>query len=169
MSQQALDLRRSLQIVRRHKILVGVVWRWVSSRAPLTPAPAADADQHRAGRAPAVSRQRAARPQTAGGPDTLIRRPKVVIAGSDPVLFAAMPDVRPAMSLAELRSEFRSEACTGLYISISAKGKTAADAEATANAVANSYISYVSSAKARSGSVRRSCLSRQPAPRGPVR
>ena len=58
MSQQALDLRRSIQIVRRHKVLVGVVvaapgyrrWRRLRRAQP------ADAHEHRAGRAAAIAR-----------------------------------------------------------------------------------------------------------------
>ena len=50
------------------------------------------------------------------------------------------------MSLAELRREVQVGSLTPYVISVSAKGKTAADAEATANAVANSYVQYVNSA-----------------------
>ena len=58
-SQQGLDLRRSIQIVWRHKILVGAVavlgilvarCVWLS--------PPADADEHRAGRSPAALAKR---------------------------------------------------------------------------------------------------------------
>ena len=63
-----------------------------------------------------------------------------VIAGSNQVLSDALPHVRPRMSLAELRREIQIGSLTPYVISISAKGKIAADAEATANAVANSYI-----------------------------
>ena len=44
----------------------------------------------------------------------------------------------------KLRHELHIESLTNYVISITAQGKTAADAETTANAVANSYITYVS-------------------------
>ena len=50
------------------------------------------------------------------------------------------------MSLNELRSDVQIGSVTPSIISVSAKGKIAADVEATANAVADSYISYVGSA-----------------------
>jgi capsular polysaccharide biosynthesis protein len=67
-----------------------------------------------------------------------------VIADSNPVLLAALPDTRPAMSLAELRGDVQIRSVTNLVITVSAKGRVAADAEATANAVARSYVIYVS-------------------------
>ena len=70
----------------------------------------------------------------------------MVIADSNPVLLGALPDVRPAMSLDQLRRDVGASSLTTYIVSISAKGKTAGDAEATANAVAQSYISYVSAA-----------------------
>ena len=76
-----------------------------------------------------------------------------VIAASNPVLAAALPDARPAMSLAELRGDIQIESLTPYVIAVSAKGRVAADAEATANAVARSYIVYVSSAGSPSGRV----------------
>ena len=59
------------------------------------------------------------------------------------MLAAALPNVRPAESLQELRSDVNVNSVTGNIISVSAKAKVAADAEATANAVADSYIKYV--------------------------
>ena len=49
------------------------------------------------------------------------------------------------MSLDAAARDVQIESPTGFIISVSAKGKVAADAEATANAVANSYIAYVNS------------------------
>ena len=68
-----------------------------------------------------------------------------MIAGSNQVLAAALPNVRPPMSLQKLRSQIEVSSVTSYILSISAKGKTAADAEATANAVAQSYVAYVNS------------------------
>jgi capsular polysaccharide biosynthesis protein len=76
-----------------------------------------------------------------------------VIADSSPVLAAALPEARPAMSLAELRGDVQIKSVTDFVMTVSATGRDAADAEATANAVARSYIVYVSSAGGPSGRV----------------
>jgi capsular polysaccharide biosynthesis protein len=68
---------------------------------------------------------------------------QVVIAESDPVLSAALPHVSSPVSLTGLRQEIRVKSVTNYVLSVTAKGKTAADAEQTANAVAESYIAYV--------------------------
>ena len=81
---------------------------------------------------------------TNGSPDPFTAT-QTVIAHSTPVLSAALPNVRPAMSVEALRADIQVNSPTGFIISVSAKGKLAADAEATANAVANSYIAYVNS------------------------
>ena len=159
MSQQALDLRRSMQIVRRHKLLVGIVVvlgiaRWRCLRR----AQAADAHEYRADRAPG-SGERAAANSTAPPPPAEpipLRQPKRLSRVVIQVLVDALPDVRPAMSLNELRHNVQVGSPSTDIISVTAKGKNAADAEATANAVANSYIRYVSFAHtARSGVYRR--------------
>jgi capsular polysaccharide biosynthesis protein len=76
-----------------------------------------------------------------------------VLAGSNPVLAAALPDIRPAMSLAELRGDVQVRSVTSYVITVSATSRVAADAEATANTVARSYIAYVSSAGSPAGRV----------------
>jgi hypothetical protein len=76
-----------------------------------------------------------------------------VIAGGNPVLSGALPDVRPAMSLTDLRHDIQIRSLTPYVISINAQGETAGDAEATANAVARSYIRYVGSASSPAGRV----------------
>jgi uncharacterized protein involved in exopolysaccharide biosynthesis len=88
-----------------------------------------------------------------GAPDPYTATQEV-IADSNPVLAAALTDVRPAMSLAELRGDIQIRSVTSYIITVSAKGRTAADAEATANAVARSYIGYVSSAGSPAGHVK---------------
>lgn len=79
-----------------------------------------------------------------GAPDPYTATQEV-IADSNQVLSAALPYARPAMSLAELRGDVQIRSLTSYVITVSAKGRVAADAEATANAVARSYIAYVSS------------------------
>jgi hypothetical protein len=140
MRQQARDPRKSIQVIRRHGVLVGIAAAagllagavfaafspvMVTSTAVilLPPLPS-----------PAVA--------TA-----------VVIAGSDPVLAGALPRVSPATSLEILRGEVQVRSVTRYVLSVSASARTAAQAEATANAVAASYIGYTSSAGSPAGPV----------------
>jgi hypothetical protein len=68
---------------------------------------------------------------------------QVAIAGSDPVLAGALPNVGPAMSLPALRRDIQVKGVTDRVLSISAQGATTAQAARTANAVADSYIAFV--------------------------
>jgi capsular polysaccharide biosynthesis protein len=70
---------------------------------------------------------------------------QMVIADSNQVLAGALPFVRPAMSLGKLRSVVQVASVAPYIISVSVKERAAADAEATANAVADSYVAYVNS------------------------
>jgi capsular polysaccharide biosynthesis protein len=151
MSQQALDLRRSVQIVRRHKrlfgafvvlgLLIGAAYAVVeppmltSSALVLLPQSFAQSEQSSSsGSSPGIATQ-------------------VVIASSDSVLANALPHVSPEMSLLTLQSKVQVDNVAGSILSISATGGTAAEAETTANAVANSYIAYVASANSPVGRV----------------
>jgi hypothetical protein len=69
------------------------------------------------------------------------------------VLAGALPDVRPAMSLSGLRHDIQIGSPAPDVISVSARGDTAGDAEATASAVARSYLQYVGSASSTVGRV----------------
>ena len=148
MSGKALDLRRSMQIMRRHKFLVGFVVvlgiaagaAYAVLKPPMLTSTALVALQE-----PASVQQSANNTTTTtGGIDTFTATQDIV-AGSYPVLLHALPDVRPAMSFDQLRHNVQVGSLSSDIISVNAKGKNAADAEATANAVANSYIRYVSS------------------------
>ena len=136
MSDQALDLRRSLQLVRRHKAIVAAftvlglaagVGITVMSRPMLT------------------SNTVVVLPATIRNMST-----QVVIAGSDPVLSGALRTLDSSQSPAALRSSIQVKGLTTNLLSISAQGKTAAEAESIANAIAHSYVGYVS-AGTRSG------------------
>jgi hypothetical protein len=81
-----------------------------------------------------------------------------VIASSTGVLSAALPNARPAMSLKQLRSDVQIGSVTPFVLSISAEGKVAADAVATANAVAKSYVAYLNNANSPGGRVAASLL-----------
>ena len=145
MSEKALDLRRSVQLVRRHKWLVGGVTvlglvaggAYSTLRPPMLTSTALIV-------LPQSAQAAAGAAATNGNPDPYTAT-QTVIARSAPVLSAALPSVRPAMSIDALRADIQVNSPTGFIISVSAEGKLAANAEATANAVANSYIAYVNS------------------------
>ena len=105
----------------------------------------ADSDEHSARSPPATLSKRTGGGEPAAGSPDPYTATQEVIAASSQVLSTALPNVRPAMSLAELRSKVQIGSATPYVISVTAKGKTAADAETTANAVANSYVQYVNS------------------------
>jgi capsular polysaccharide biosynthesis protein len=150
MNEQTLNLHKSVQGVRRHRTLVttvtviclclgaafSVVKPRVLTSTALVVIPAAVAS--------ADSIAGAESSTTGSGPDAYMAT-EIVIAASDPVLDGALPDVSPAMSLQTLRSIIKIDSPSSGIISVSAKGHTAAQAEAAANAVANSYTSYLGS------------------------
>ena len=155
MSQQALDLRRSGQLVRRHKLLVGIMVAvgllaggayavldppMVTSTALVVLPQSGQAESN--GAAAAAN----------GVPDPYTATQEV-IAKSSPVLSGALPDIRPTMSLSELRDAVQIGSLTPYVISVGVKGKAAADATANANAVAKSYIRYIGSASSPGGKV----------------
>lgn len=86
-----------------------------------------------------------------GPPSMSAMATQVVIAGSDPVLQEALLRVKPAMSLPGLRRDIQVTSVTQRVLKISARGETAAGAERTANAVADSYVNYVNSGRAPAG------------------
>ncbi len=146
MSEQALDLKRFLQIVRRHWLVVCVF-------AVLG---LAAGGGYAALHPPALSSTalvQVAFPQSAStdgasanGASTL-----VVIASSDPVLTLALPDIRPRVSRPTLRRELQVKSLTSDILSIRAEGRTAAQAEDTANAVTRRFVEYVRSPQSLSG------------------
>jgi hypothetical protein len=69
----------------------------------------------------------------------------VVTARTDPVLVGALLRGSPAASVNALRGEVRLETLPGDVLSVRATARTAAQAEATANAVADSYIGSIRS------------------------
>lgn len=133
MSEQALDLRRFVRAVRRHRMLVGIAIALGllvgGALAVLTPPTL-------------TSKALVVFPRSAPSIAT-----QVVIATSNPVLAQALPDVSPAMSINTLRTMVQAKSLTAYLISVSAQGTTAAQAEGNANAVAKSYVAYVTSDK----------------------
>ena len=157
MSQQALDLRRSVQVVRRHRklfwaivalgLLIGAAY------AVLKPPMLTSTALVVLPQASAQNAQSASGAST--GPDIATQ---VVVASSIPVLTGALPHARPTMSIQTLQNNIQVTSVADSILSISATGATAADAEATANAVANSYIAYVTAATSPVGHVSASIL-----------
>jgi capsular polysaccharide biosynthesis protein len=133
MSEQALDVRKSLRIVRRHRAIVGIAvllgvlvgGGYAALKPPVLTSTALVV-------LPSATRD---------------IRTQAVVASSDPVLSSALRSVRPAMSLQALRSDVQVKSLAPNIISISAQGKTAGQAEGTANAVATSYITFVSTTR----------------------
>jgi capsular polysaccharide biosynthesis protein len=146
MSTQDLDMRSSMKAVRRHRklfaaiVLLGVLIG--AAYAALKPPTLSST-------ALVVLQQtNSAANNQSSSADTLASAigTQVVIASSYPVLADALPHVSPAMSVQQLGSRVSVQSVAGSIISVSATGKTAAQAETTTNAVAGSYIAYVNAA-----------------------
>jgi capsular polysaccharide biosynthesis protein len=155
MSQQALDFRTSIRTVRRKSktfiaiavlgLLVGAGYAVVrpplrsSTALVVLPAIAASANAQAAAEAGITDNEIAT---------------QVVVASSYPVLAGALPHISPPVSAQTLQGRVQVQNLTGSsIISISASAPTAAEAEATANAVANSYIAYVTAPDSPAGRV----------------
>jgi capsular polysaccharide biosynthesis protein len=151
MSQQALDLRRVTRIVRKHRKTFGAVIvlglltgaAYATLKPPMMSSTALVV-------LPEIFAQSAQSGATNGGgtntTSDIYMATQVVMAGSNAVLADALPNVSPAMSLQVLQKNVHITSVAGSsVISITASGKTAAQAETTANAVANSYIAYANS------------------------
>jgi capsular polysaccharide biosynthesis protein len=165
MSQETLDLRRSIQIIRRHKLLMGIAVAFGllvgGAYAALKPTMVTSTALVLLSQSQAA--QNGAEAAANGGPNPYTTTQQV-IAKSNPVLLGALPHVRPAMSLNQLGSEVEIGTQTPFIISVSAQAKVGADAAANANAVAESYIAYSGSANNPGGQVQAQLL--QPATSG---
>jgi hypothetical protein len=137
MSQSAPDLRSSRHGFRRYGIFVGAAVA-ASLLAGVTTAAFSSAM--------VTSTALVALPVT-----TLTSVGAVVIADSDPVLAGALPGLSPGTSLATVQGEVQVTSLTPYVMSVSARAGSAAQAEATANAVAESYIGYAGSAGSPAG------------------
>ena len=126
MSQETLDLRRSIQIIRRHKLLMGIMvalgilagGAYAVLKPPMLTSTALvllpqSGQAAQAGAAAAAN----------GGPNPWTETQQV-IAKSNPVLSGALPHVRPAMSIDQLRSEVQIGSQTPYIISVSAEQRS---------------------------------------------
>ena len=133
MSDQALDLRRSWQLVRRHKIIVAtfaVIGLAAGvGLAVVTPAMLS-------------STALVVLPVSVRNMAT-----EIVIASSDPVLSGALRTLDSTESPQTLRGSIQIKGPAPNILSVSAQGKTAAQAEDTANAIADSYVGCVNGAR----------------------
>jgi len=139
MSEQALDLRRSLHVAWRHKTIVGIV--------------AALGFLLGAGYASIHPSMLTARTLVVLPQNTPNMATEVVVAGSDPVLNGAMQGLPPGTTIITLRNTVQARSVTPTVISFTARARTAAVAEATANAVAASYLAYIGSSTSPVGHV----------------
>jgi capsular polysaccharide biosynthesis protein len=172
MSQQATDLRRSVRIVQRRKFLVGIltilgVFAGVAYGVHKPPIFSSTAlvvfpQPEQNGQGPQSG-------QTANGPTDPYTATQELIANSNPVLLNAIPNIHPATSLDDLRSAVRVGSPTSFTISITAETGMAAEAQAVANAVAESYIAYVGSANSPIGYLQARMLAPATSAIGPSR
>ncbi len=144
MSEQPLDLRRSAQIVWRHKIVVGicaVLGILVGIGVTLYRPPMSTSEALVDVFLPPTEQGAAIQNGSATVNPALATQ--IVIAESNPVLHDAMSAVHPSVSLQTLQHRVQvTSLATSDILSIMAQGTTAAQAEATANAVASSYVAY---------------------------
>jgi capsular polysaccharide biosynthesis protein len=147
MSQQNLDLRRSIQIARQHKRLLGGAAALGlligAAYAALFPPQISSTALVVVSGNPASlnsSQSSSANSQV----DTSLAT-QIVVASSDPVLAAALPHVNPPTTSLQALNRRISVTAVGQsdVLSIAVTGQSASQAEDTANAVANSYVTYV--------------------------
>jgi capsular polysaccharide biosynthesis protein len=139
MSDQPLNLKRSLQILRQHWMTVGfIVLLGLAGGAGF-----AAVSPHLYSDTALVVLSNSTHNMTT----------QVLIADSNPVLAAAARRLHPAVSVQALSKRVQVAAPIAFVLSISAQGKTAAQAVIAANAVADSYVAYVSGPASPGGKV----------------
>ncbi len=93
---------------------------------------------------------------------------EVVIASSPPVLTGALPNIHPPVTLNALMTHVQAKGVTSNVVGIIAEARTAAAAENIANAIADSYKSYLGSRNAPGGQVLAVVLPATSADRAPL-
>ena len=137
MTSEPLDLRISLQILRRRLATVGVAAALgFAAGAALT---ALNPPMHAATALVVL-------PATISNTGA-----QILIADSNPVLEGALPAIKPAMSAHALRSRIEVTGLTTNLLSITAQAGSATQAEEMANALADSFVAYVDSPNAPNG------------------
>ena len=92
---------------------------------------------------------------------------QAVIADSDPVLASSLRSIHPAVSLPTLRHRIQAKSVASNILSVTAQGRTAAEAEDAANAVTNSYVAYVSNSMSAAGTMQARVLEPAASATGP--
>jgi capsular polysaccharide biosynthesis protein len=141
MNEQKLDLRGSIQMVRRHRRLFGAS----VALGLLLGAGYAALDPPMLTSTALVLVQSGAQStqDTTTGTEDPVMATQAVIADSSAVLSAALPHISGGTSLQALENKVQVGNVAGSILSISGTGLTAGQAEVVANAVANSYVAYV--------------------------
>lgn len=139
MRKEPLDLRRTLQILRRRlvAVLIATALGFLAGAAYTELNP----PMHAATALVVL-------PATTSNSGA-----QVLIADSGPVLGAALHGIKPAMSLPALRSRVQVTNLTTNLLSITAQSGSATQAEEMANALADSYVAYANSPNAPRGQV----------------
>ncbi|HEX4091646.1 MAG TPA: Wzz/FepE/Etk N-terminal domain-containing protein [Trebonia sp.] len=153
MSEQGTNLRQAMQIVRRHRILVSAVAvvgliagvAYSEAKPPLQTSEALVVIPQTAGQTTSSAGQ--------GAAPSALTATQVVVAGSDSVLAGALPKIVPQLTLEELRNDVTATSLTPSVITITGQAKSGTQAESIANAVAKSYVAYVSSSDSPVGSL----------------
>lgn len=139
MSDQPLDLRRSMQIVRRHKAVVGLF-------AAI-------------GVAAGVAYSVANPPEVKAEAQVVLAQSvhdgatQDVIGKSLPVLSGALPAIHPATTVSSLESSLSVTNPASNIMLFTVSAPTVGQAESSANAIAASYVSYVTSLTTAEGKV----------------
>lgn len=144
MTEQSLNLRRSLQILRRHLVTLAVC----TALGAL--AGAGYAALHPSAY---VSRALVVLPAPTRNVST-----QVVIATSAPVLSAALSNVHPAISLPALTDRVRVTTPISGVLSVNAQGRSPVQSESIANAVARSYVAYTNATGRQGGHLQAAVL-----------
>jgi capsular polysaccharide biosynthesis protein len=132
MSQQGSGLRKTVQAIRRHKFLFAII----------VAAGIAFGGFYSILKPPALTSEAlVVLPQSGVNEST-----QVVLATSDAVLQGASRSISPAMSVPALSGRVQARSVTSNIIGITASSSNGATAIAIADGVAESYVSYVSSA-----------------------
>jgi capsular polysaccharide biosynthesis protein len=134
MSQQPMNLRRAFELIKRNKVIVGgaiglgvIIGVAIGSINPPQ----------------LTSSALVVLPNTKIATTTM-----VVLATSDPVLSSAQPNIKPTPAgLLPLRHSVSAASSSSNIISINAEAGDAGAAESAANAVANSFVDFVTSSQ----------------------
>lgn len=145
MSHQ-MNLREAIKIARRNKTIIGIAMAvgliGGAAYGSINPT--------------ALTAQSLVLVQTTTPTDQASTNPlgtQVVVATSTPVLAGAQRAIGDSDSLAQMRNQVTADSLTDSVLAISAEGGSARRAEQVANAVANSYVTFVGSSESPAGKV----------------